>query len=343
VAEQPELARNVRLHLGEIDPSQLPASVTALLAPRAVPVAPVRMLQRLAMKRGRLSWQDAWLEPLLRARREVLGEGAAGPPRFLVRVDEFPYYTSFDRPQDLDMSRRFHETMAEAGLAHLMSALPQPSHEPLDPRAQGARPIDEEERALFARMRKDGVVFAQHGNTHRTRHADPRRRSELCGLDPAALDGLLEDGRQRLLAAGVGETEVFVAPFNRFYADQYRLLAKRFKVICGGPESVALLGFHGGPQWRQGSVYVPCYTPLYADAATVFGAAERLIERAPGTWVPIVLHTSWELEDDFQALGRLARLIAPHAVSWEDFLADVSASETAGNDPAATDLRPKAA
>lgn len=326
-----DLRRNVRLHLGELEPGELPAAARRVLTPRRVPAAPRRAAQRVAMKLGRLDWERAWLEPLIAARREVLGsEAVSGPPRFLVRVDEFPYYTSFDRPQDIEMSRRFHAVMAAAGLPHLMSALPQLTHAPLDPDASGGRPLGEQEMELFGQMRRDGVTFAQHGTTHRTRHASPRRRSELCGLPPAATHALLEEGRARLLQAGLDPPRVFVPPFNRFDAAQYVVLAERFDVICGGPESVALMGFQGGPLWRGEAVYLPCYLPLYADARTILPAAERLIERAPATWVPIVLHTSWEQEDGFASLARLAERIAPYAAGWEELLAAVDASRGAG-------------
>lgn len=324
--ESLDLARNVSLHLGVVDAAEVPLDARKVLEPRPVSPAPVRAAQRIAMKLGRLEWEHRWLKPLIDARRSVLGEAASGPPRFLVRVDEFPYYTSFDRPQDIDMSRRFHDVMAGAGLVHLMSALPQLTHAPLTAGSSGGRSLGEEEIALFERMRRDGVTFAQHGTTHRTRVENPRRRSELCGLRPEELQSLLEDGRRRLDAAGVGKTRVFVPPFNRFDAAQYPLLADRFEVVCGGPESVALMGFHGGPLWRDGAVYLPCYAPLYADARTVLPAAERLIDMAPGTWIPIVLHTSWEQDDDFDSLKRLAELIAPYAASWEDLLAEVKRS-----------------
>lgn len=333
VSDRADFARNVRLHLGDVDAAALPRAARKALEPGRVPSAPVRGGQRVAMKLGWLDWERAWLEPLIDARRGVLGEAADGPPKFLVRVDEFPYYTSFDRPQDIEMSRRFHEVMASAGLVHLMSALPQLTHAPLQAGSSGGRALGEQEIALFEQMRRDRVTFAQHGTTHRTRFDDPRRRSELCGLTPAQLDALLEDGRQRLNAAGVGETRVFVPPFNRFDAAQYAVLAKRFEVICGGPESVALIGFHGGPLWRGGAVYLPAYAPLYADARTILPAAERLIERSAGTWIPIVLHTSWEQSDDFRALELLAERIAPYSVSWDDLLADVERS--AADAPAA--------
>jgi hypothetical protein len=331
------LERNVRLHLGEDAAratAELPQQARRILTPRRVPPAPLRAAQRAAVKLGLLDWERAWLRPLMRARREVLGDRAGGPPRFLVRVDEYPYYTAFDRPQALDMSARFHETMADAGLVHLMAVLPQLTHDPLTPGSTGGRELGDGEIALLEQMREDGVTFAQHGTTHRTRRADPRRRSELCGLDAAATRELLDAGAGRLEDAGLGRPRVFVPPFNRFDAAQYAVLAERFDVVCGGPESIALMGFHGGPLWREGAVYLPCYAPLYADAATILPAAERLIDLAPGTWVPIVLHTSWEQPDSFRALARLAERIAPYAESWDELLAAVDRSaEPVGKAP----------
>ena len=223
--------------------------------------------------------------------------------------------------------------LASAGVPHLMSVVPQLTHAPLTVGSSGGRPLGAEEIDLLGQMRRDGVTFAQHGTTHRTRFESPRRRSELGGLAPEQADRLLEEGRQLLLQASLGSPRVFVPPFNRFDAAQYPLLADRFDVVCGGPESVAQIGLHGGPLWRDGAVYLPCYAPLYADANTILPAAERLIDMAPGTWIPIVLHTSWEQGDDFAALARLAERIAPFAESWEALLGAVDRS--AGAAPAA--------
>src|SRR5581483_9660372 len=169
------------------------------------------------------------------------------------------------------------------------------------------------------------VTFAQHGATHRTRFTSPRRRSELGGLDADALGDLLDQGRKRLADVGIAP-RVLVPPFNRFDAAQWPVLAARYDVVTGGPESVMTIGFHGGPQWRGDAVYLPCYEPLYAKSEVVAGAVERLLERQVGTWVPIVLHMGWEVEDDYAALARLARLIGPYTRSWDELLSAVDAS-----------------
>ena len=282
------------------------------------------------MKAGLLTYERGWLAPLQAARRAAVGDHDAGPVRFLVRVDEFPYYSGLDRPEfGLDASRRFHAVMAEAGVPHLMSVVPQWTHAPLQPLGSGARTLGDPDRALLDQMRADGVTFAQHGHTHRTRDGDPRRHSELCGLGPRALGDLLDTGRRQLAEVGV-HPRVFVPPFNRFDASQWKVLAQRYDIITGGPESVALMGFHGGPQWRGSAVYLPCYQPLYGRAAGIVSAIDRLIEDRAGGWVPVALHMGWEVADDFAGLRRLARRIAPFAARWEELLSRIDVSAALG-------------
>jgi hypothetical protein len=275
------------------------------------------------MKTGRLRWREAWLEPLCTARRELFGECAGGPPRFLVRVDEFPSATRFyvSDGGETDATRCFHETMLAAGVPYLMAVLPEPALDPLNPDASGTRALTAAELELLSRLQADGVAFAQHGTTHRTRRNSPRLRSELAGLTADELGSLLDRGREILERHGIS-ARVFVPPFNRFDARQYDVLAERFDVICGGPESVSRLGFQGGPLWRGDAVYLPAYEPLYGRADAALPMAREMIERQPGTWIPIVLHTVWEF-GDLAALRELCDVIAPCAVSWTAFLDEV--------------------
>jgi hypothetical protein len=334
-AEQ-DAARSARLTFvselesGQVDEAAVLApDVLRLLRSATVPAAPIRFMQRLLMKVGRSGTVDDSLRPFLRARRRVLGERAAGPPRLLVRVDEFPHCSSYDQPEryGLEASRRFHDIVSGAGVAYLMSVLPQLTHQARDPVASGGRSLNDAEVALLAQMQRERVTLALHGLTHRTRDANPRRRSELGGLGADGLRGLLDRGIGLLRDAGVAPPRVFVPPFNRFDADQWPVLAERFDVVGGGPESVPLLGFHRGPLWRGEAVFLPCYFPLYARARELVPVAERLIDQEVGTWVPIVLHVGWEADDGWESLSRLASLIAPHAVEWDrDFLAAVERS-----------------
>ena len=171
-------------------------------------------------------------------------------------------------------------------------------------------------------MAADGVTFAAHGLTHRTRDADPRRRSEFRGLSAPEARQLADESLRLLGQVGV-HPRVFVPPFNRFSPVHYHALASRFDVITGGPESIALMGAQPSPRWLGEGVYFPCYPPLYGRARVVQGERERVVARSPGTWIQATLHLSWEVNDGLEDMKRLADWLAPYAVSWEEFLVAV--------------------
>lgn len=285
-----------------------------------MPPYPVRVAQRVAMKANLLGYENGVLSPLSAANR------APGPPRFLVRVDEFPHYLAADEPKrfGLESSRAFHSVLAGAQVPYLMAIVPRVPNRPLDPEATGDRPLTDAERDFLRELDRDGVTLALHGYNHRTRYAKPRRHSELCGLANADVERLLDRALAELAPAGV-RPRVFVPPYNRFDAAQYEVLAARFDVVCGGPESVPLLGFHPGPQWRGDAVYLPCYPPLYGTAEECLPVIADLVRREVGVWTPIVLHPGWETGPT-SGLERFASEVAPYATSWDDFLAAVEAS-----------------
>lgn len=297
-----------------------------------IPPRPVRLAQQVLYKLGRLSYEQDIAAPLVAARRAVLGEKAASPTRLLVRVDEFPHYRAWDDPKQFGTRdfERFHEIMAGAGVPYLIAALPRVARQPLSVQALGSRAWEDDEVEMAGRLASDGVTFAVHGLDHRTRHSSSRRHSELSGLSARQTEELVERALGELTAHGV-DAKVFVAPYNRFDADQLPVLARRFSVVCGGPESIGALGFQRTPQWRGETVYLPAYAPLYGRAADVLPAARRAIEQSRGLWIPIVLHWGWEAQDGWQALERLAACIAEHSEPWEEFLAAVARSRAIGD------------
>jgi peptidoglycan/xylan/chitin deacetylase (PgdA/CDA1 family) len=306
---------------------------------RNVPGTALRYMQRLSMKHGGLGYERDSLEPMIRARRAALGDAAAGPPRVVVRVDEFPRAGGFDNAATVAEMARLHEIMCRAGVPYLMAVTPRVARNSLSPRDTASRPLRGDEVEMLSRLTEDGVTLAQHGLDHRTRYAEPRRHSELCGLGTARLADLLDEGLAILGELGI-RPPVFVPPFNRFDAEQYPVLAARFAVVCGGPETVPLMGFHPTPLWRGDAVYLPAYAPFYGRAAGVGAGVRRLVEREPGTWAPLTLHLPWEARDGWSDLERLAEQMAPYVASWDDFLAAVDASRRAG---APAEPRPAAA
>ncbi|HEX4838533.1 MAG TPA: DUF2334 domain-containing protein [Solirubrobacteraceae bacterium] len=302
-------------------------AVRAAVRRSPAPMRPRRLAQQVARKLGRLDYEPAVAVPLQLARRAVLGSAAQAPPRFLVRVDEFPHYLAWDDPDSygVERYRRFHTIMASAGVPYLLATPSRVSRAPLCPDEHEWRALQPTEQAVLGKLAGEGVAFALHGRDHRTRFASPRRHSELCGLEPAALERLLDEALAELADMGI-VPEVFVPPFNRFDAGQYSALARRFVVVCGGPESIGLVGFQRTPVWRGEAVYLPSYFPLYGRASDVLPAARRLIEAGTGLWTPIVLHWGWESDAGWSELERLVATIAPYTAGWGEFLAAVRAS-----------------
>jgi Uncharacterized protein conserved in bacteria (DUF2334) len=320
------LILDAELQSGRLAESDVKAASRAWPSNSGNPMRATRAAQRMAMKCGLKDGVRSMLDGSLAVRREALGADAKGPPRFLIRVDEFPYSSAFDQPEryGVDPTRIFHEIMTEAGIPYLMGVVSQLTHAYLDVDAEGGRDLDEGERELLDQMRTDGVVFAQHGATHRTRFRSPRRYSELGGLG-SAVGPLLDDAREKLKEMGV-ETRILIPPFNRFDREQWPTLAERYSVITGGPESVPLVGAQPSPAWWGSAVFVPAYAPLYAGAGTILGSLDKIIALEPGCWVPLVLHTAWEADAGFDALRRLVERLAPYAVHWSKFLDAVDRS-----------------
>lgn len=315
--------RNRILLLGSVNGSA-PCSAGPPMVSARIKGPISRLLQQQLGRDGR-EWDLSWFESLAACTEDA-------EPRVLVRVDEFPYSSSYDRPREYGVERAtlFHETLARAGAPYLMAIVPQLTRAPLDPGASGGRALEASELALIERMRQDGVAFAQHGTTHRTRHRDPRRRSEFTGLSDRDLGALLDRGAATLAELGV-ESRVLVPPFNRFSARQLEVFAERFDVVTGGPETVRFMGSHYGPMWQGEIVYLPCMPPLYGTSREILPALRRLVESATGVWIPVTLHVGWELDDDLVGLAELAELLGEVAVPWKGFLDAVDLSRGAAD------------
>lgn len=307
---------------GRIDDDALERpDVRAALSSRRVPSAPGRLVQRLLVGRGTLSYERSTVGALAGARRAVLGEAAAGAPRPLIRVDEFPHSQGFDARggHGPELLRRLHATLTEAGVPYLLAVSPRVARDYLDPRQTESRPLSDAELELLAEVRRDGVTFALHGLDHRPRRADPRRRAEWEGYSADELEQRLGRALEELAAAAI-HPRVLVPPFNRFDPRRWDVLARHFDVVCGGPESIARMGYHHTPLFRGDAVYLPAYAPLYGRAVEVAAALARLRERQAALWTPIALHTGWEARDGGAGLRALAREASELDGSWTGFL-----------------------
>lgn len=307
------------------------AGAPTALRPRFAP-APLRLAHTLRRRRGRLGFHEVAGDRVWGIRRRLFGDEARRPPRILVRVDEFPLVGAYDRAVQTSAAfGEFHQLMGEHGVPYLLAVPGAVAHRALDPRGQLRRPWDRAEREVLSSLGA-GVELAVHGLDHRTRRRQPRQRSELAGLGAGPLAQRLDATHAALAELGT-EPAVFVPPFNRFDRRQLPLLCSRYRVICGGPETVPILGAQPTPTWLGDCVYLPSYPPFYGRAAEIGAAIAREIERARGCWVPLVLHWEWEQRDGWRGLRRLLEELGAHAVRWQELLD--AAARAARLDPGA--------
>jgi hypothetical protein len=268
---------------------------------------------------GRASHLSAVRE-LASARRDTLGDAVAGTPRLLVRVDEFPYAGAHDDPDGYcEAFTAFDEVMAAAGVPYLLAVTPRVARDYLSPGGGASRELTDAEADLLRRLPRERVTFGLHGLDHRTRSGDPRRRSEFAGLTAHELEDRLDDAHARLEPLGI-DPRVLVPPYNHFDAGQHAALARRYEVICGGPETVRELGLQAGPVWTEGAVLLPSYPPVYGDAEQLRAGVWQLCAEGVDLWVPLVVHWEWEIAGGFANLRRLLEDAGPLVEPWDTFL-----------------------
>lgn len=258
-------------------------------------------------------------ERFFRSQRTPAERSLAAP--FLLRVDDFP------QPEySLQQFRRFHEIPARYGIRYLLGVTPFLHATPMAPGDGLGSGLDPEEVRVLQRIAQE-ADFALHGFSHRTIDIDPP--SELAGLSCEALEDLIHKSLEVFRSLDI-ECSVFIPPFNTVPLEQVSVLARHFKILCGGPESLHYLGFRLSPSLLDGLVYLPSYPPAYAHAREVLEFVRQLKFEDVPVIVPLTLHWAWEVEDDFHSVDRLCAEIASRTVSVRDLLSDPSGVASQG-------------
>jgi phosphatidyl-myo-inositol dimannoside synthase len=265
----------------------------------------MRLPRAVTGRMGRLPI-GAWL-----ARLEAARQPAASRPAALVllRVDDYPHWSV-----PTDQFRRFQQLMSDEGVAFLLAATPFLASDPLSPVSE-ARPQEATEWDWLAeKVDREQVEVGLHGATHRTRQLE--FHSEFHDMRPDEARAVIAQAWQFLSRTGCHPI-AFVPPFNRFPPELWSALPDECRILCLGPESLLDVAPHPPVGIRRGRTVVLSLPPFYGRAAHILAALDRgdLLDR-PGMVLPITLHWTWELDDDFVAVRRLAQRLAGRVGSW---------------------------
>lgn len=240
----------------------------------------------------------------------VVGRGGRrdGTPRFLVRVDDYPRW-------DLgpDVFARFHEILRAASIHYVLGAIPLPT----DPKASvdRGRVWTPEERATLQAVSAD-LDVALHGLSHRAKPG--LVPTEIVDREAADLTRDLDEGLRRLAMLG-HRARAYIPPFNAVDHSALSVLATRFSVVHGGPESVRWLGCVPGPCRLDGVWFLPSYPPAYGRARDVLRFVVAAREQRTPLLIPVTLHWAWEIADGFDDVRRLADALAGRTATFEEW------------------------
>jgi peptidoglycan/xylan/chitin deacetylase (PgdA/CDA1 family) len=236
---------------------------------------------------------------------------------FVLRVDDFPAWTeTMDEFVPGSDFMAFHEVLARNRIPYLIAVTPQPCLRPLDRHEKRTRQLTEAEQQILRDVAAGGAAsLALHGITHRTR--SDRTHAEFIGLDDDFFEEQIRYGQLELKRMTGILARVFVPPFNRIEPGQLDILSKRFGIVCGGPESVPLLGHRGVERLANGSIYLPCYPPYYGRAHEILKA----LELQPSADLQcLTLHWEWERRRGYGELESFCIALRNHVQSWDSLL-----------------------
>ena len=261
-----------------------------------------------------------WTARLDAARRA--GESHTAPV-VLVRVDDYPHWSV-----PTARFRDFHHIMAAAGVTFLLAATPFLAADPLSP-VSDPRPADANDWEWLADAVESGQVeVGLHGATHRTRRLG--FHSEFDGMPLPQARAVIGEAWDALERRGCRPV-AFVPPFDRFPPALWSALPDACRILCLGPESLLDVAPTPGVGVRNGRTVVFSLPPFYGRAGDILAVLERgrWLEH-PGAVLPITLHWTRELDDDFAAVAALARSIAPWRGSWRSLVAPPALGAPAG-------------
>ena len=241
-----------------------------------------------------------------RARSMLGSTEQAAPGQCLLRVDDFP--SPFADSEEI---LRFHEVAVAHGLPYLLAVTPFFGPD------GNRRPLSDREIQILHRCASEGATLALHGFSHRSRYRN--YASELLSLPMATLRTERDQAVAYLRQHGL-DVVGFVAPFNTYDPFTISALAERFPLLCGGPESVRLLGHRAGPSFLMQSLYVPSYRHAYDVDHQGLRRFDRLLGEAAGLVVPVTLHWANETREGLRSFRALCARMAGRTLRWTELL-----------------------
>lgn len=247
---------------------------------------------------------------LRRQIRQMLNVTSRGEIKFLLRVDDFP---RADIPSD--NFYRFYEILQQHTVPFLLGVTPFISKEPTNPHGQEYRRLTEKELHFLENTRNGIIEIALHGFSHQV--IDSQNKSELVGLSTEELKKKILSAMDELSRFNI---RFFIPAFNTLDINNFRILAEHFTGICSGREALPYLNFRITPSYFFNILYIPSYEPVYGYSFEISNYVDQLLLHTENIVVPLTLHWSWEVDNEFRNVELLAKKIKDKTIAWNQFI-----------------------
>ena len=219
--------------------------------------------------------------------------------KVIMRIDDFPHWV-----YSLDDFKKFWRIIENHRVPVVLGVTPNLDINPLSPLNHATRDLIAEEVSFLGRISENGHQIALHGLTHGVRG---NLKAEYVGLTDREIEENVLRGLEKLHRLGIAVDSI-IPPFNAFDTNAFRIFEKYFKIVFGGPESIKFFGGYFSPAFLGNVLYIASYHRVYGKAKDLlisFRKYSHLLQQAWTLYIPITIHWSWELEDNFSSFDKL--------------------------------------
>jgi len=223
--------------------------------------------------------------------------------KVIMRIDDFPHWT-----YSLDDFKKFWRIIENHRVPVVLGVTPHLAVNPLNPVDFETRDLTAEEISFLEKINAEGHKIAFHGLTHGVRG---KVKAEYVGLADQEIEVNVLCGLEKLCRLGLAVDSI-IPPFNAFDPNAFRIFEKYFKIVFGGPESIKSFGGYFSPAFLGEVLYIASYHGVYGRAKELLVFMRHyshLLNRAGALYLPLTIHWSWELTDNFSSFKQLLRFL----------------------------------
>lgn len=231
-----------------------------------------------------------------------------GSFKYLIRVDDFPHWE-----KNYKEFLRFAELFSKYNIPFLLGVTPFLSLNPKSIYNTKFKFLDDNEVKILKEF--SNIEISLHGLTHQS--VNKKRTTEFIGLTDGEVEEKLTLGIKLLEEKQIFPI-AFIPPFDKIDKNNFEIIKKHFKIICGGFDTAKYVGYLITPCIVDNkTAFVPSYFPLSGNINEIHNFLLDMKEE--NIIVPITIHWTCEV-NNLERVENFLKFIEKKVISWRNFL-----------------------